>query len=502
MRFAPSPTGTLHVGSARTALFNYLFARHTGGSFVLRVEDTDAARSEDRHEEAILADLRWLGLSWDEGPDRPGAVRALPPERAARAVSCGGRRAAGRRARLPLLLQPGAPRGAARGGAGEGHDAALRPPLPVARTRRGEPPAGRRRAGGRALPGPVRATSSSTTCCAAASRSARAPSAISSSCAPTAWPVTTSPSWSTTATWRSRTSSAATTTSRTRRASCCCSRRSARSRPATPTTRWCSAPTAASSPSATAPRRWGSSASSATCRRPSSTTWRCCRGRTARTRCSTWSGSSPSSSSTRLSTSAAVFDQAKLDWLDHEHIMALDPARARAPVRRAPCRGTRRRRRRRPWRPPFSRRSSPTARRRRLAAAVLEPPALQRRARRCRRRRRARSWREAGGCAPRRRRGCRGRGASDLLAVYRAWGKERMSARDAARAAARRPHRPASTDRSCPSCSPPSTVTRPCRRIERRHRRMPASRRDDPGRHHVIRLFNSLVTDKGDLRAA
>jgi nondiscriminating glutamyl-tRNA synthetase len=72
VRFAPSPTGTLHIGSARTALFNYLFARHCGGSFILRVDDTDAARSEDRHEEAIMADLRWLGLEWDEGPDVGG----------------------------------------------------------------------------------------------------------------------------------------------------------------------------------------------------------------------------------------------------------------------------------------------------------------------------------------------------------------------------------------------------------------------------------------------
>ena len=72
VRFAPSPTGTLHIGSARTALFNWLSARHSGGSFVLRVDDTDVARSEDRHESAILADLRWLGLSWDEGPDVGG----------------------------------------------------------------------------------------------------------------------------------------------------------------------------------------------------------------------------------------------------------------------------------------------------------------------------------------------------------------------------------------------------------------------------------------------
>ncbi len=72
VRFAPSPTGSLHIGSARTALFNWLFARHNGGSFVLRVEDTDASRSDRRHEASILEDLRWLGLEWDEGPDVGG----------------------------------------------------------------------------------------------------------------------------------------------------------------------------------------------------------------------------------------------------------------------------------------------------------------------------------------------------------------------------------------------------------------------------------------------
>ncbi len=72
VRFAPSPTGTLHIGSARTALYNFLFARHTGGSFVLRIDDTDAARSDAALEASIMADLRWLGLAWDEGPDRGG----------------------------------------------------------------------------------------------------------------------------------------------------------------------------------------------------------------------------------------------------------------------------------------------------------------------------------------------------------------------------------------------------------------------------------------------
>ena len=72
VRFAPSPTGHLHVGNARTALFNWLLARHEGGAFILRIEDTDAERSTVAAEGAIYDDLRWLGLEWDEGPDRGG----------------------------------------------------------------------------------------------------------------------------------------------------------------------------------------------------------------------------------------------------------------------------------------------------------------------------------------------------------------------------------------------------------------------------------------------
>src|SRR6266436_6034855 len=68
VRFAPSPTGYLHIGGARTALFNWLYARHTGGTFVLRIEDTDAARNTQEAVEVILDGLRWLGLDWDEGP--------------------------------------------------------------------------------------------------------------------------------------------------------------------------------------------------------------------------------------------------------------------------------------------------------------------------------------------------------------------------------------------------------------------------------------------------
>jgi nondiscriminating glutamyl-tRNA synthetase len=71
-RFAPSPTGALHLGNARTALFSQLWARKSGGKFILRIEDTDAERSQARFREQLLTDLRWLGLDWDEGPDVGG----------------------------------------------------------------------------------------------------------------------------------------------------------------------------------------------------------------------------------------------------------------------------------------------------------------------------------------------------------------------------------------------------------------------------------------------
>jgi glutamyl-tRNA synthetase len=68
VRFAPSPTGYLHVGGARTALFNWLFARHHGGTLVLRIEDTDLERSTAEMVDGILQGMHWLGLDWDEGP--------------------------------------------------------------------------------------------------------------------------------------------------------------------------------------------------------------------------------------------------------------------------------------------------------------------------------------------------------------------------------------------------------------------------------------------------
>src|SRR3954463_2638587 len=71
-RFAPSPTGYLHIGGARTALFAWLFARHPQGVFVLRMEDTDMARSSQDSVDVVLRDMKWLGLDWDEGPEMDG----------------------------------------------------------------------------------------------------------------------------------------------------------------------------------------------------------------------------------------------------------------------------------------------------------------------------------------------------------------------------------------------------------------------------------------------
>ena len=72
VRFAPSPTGELHVGNARTALFNWLFAKHHGGSFILRIEDTDRARTSEVFEKGIIRDLKWLSIDWNEGPEKNG----------------------------------------------------------------------------------------------------------------------------------------------------------------------------------------------------------------------------------------------------------------------------------------------------------------------------------------------------------------------------------------------------------------------------------------------
>ena len=83
VRFAPSPTGPLAVGNARTALFNWLYARRTGGKLIIRIEDTDLERSKSSYEKQLLEDLVWLGLSWDEGPNEkdPGEKGEVGPYR-------------------------------------------------------------------------------------------------------------------------------------------------------------------------------------------------------------------------------------------------------------------------------------------------------------------------------------------------------------------------------------------------------------------------------------
>ena len=72
VRFAPSPTGKLHIGGARTAIYNWAFARANGGTFILRIDDTDPTRSTDENKQIILRAMRWLGLDWDEGPEVGG----------------------------------------------------------------------------------------------------------------------------------------------------------------------------------------------------------------------------------------------------------------------------------------------------------------------------------------------------------------------------------------------------------------------------------------------
>src|SRR5580698_2108054 len=90
LRFAPSPTGMLHIGGARTALFNWLYARHTGGTFLLRIEDTDRERSTPQAVAAILNGMRWMGLDWD-GPEVFQFVRAARHREVAEAMLQQGR---------------------------------------------------------------------------------------------------------------------------------------------------------------------------------------------------------------------------------------------------------------------------------------------------------------------------------------------------------------------------------------------------------------------------
>lgn len=106
-RFAPSPTGMLHLGGARTALFNYLFTRYRNGKLVLRIEDTDLARSFEEFEHALLEDLEWLGLSFDEGPYRQSERSEFYKEAAGRLVEAGlAYEAADEAGRIALYFRP------------------------------------------------------------------------------------------------------------------------------------------------------------------------------------------------------------------------------------------------------------------------------------------------------------------------------------------------------------------------------------------------------------
>lgn len=106
VRFAPSPTGRLHVGGARTAIYNWAFARAMGGDFILRIEDTDPERSTEENVQVILNAMKWLGLDWDEGPE-VGEPPDPTSKRNARTPTRGARADEAARQRVSLLLHEG-----------------------------------------------------------------------------------------------------------------------------------------------------------------------------------------------------------------------------------------------------------------------------------------------------------------------------------------------------------------------------------------------------------
>ena len=87
VRYAPSPTGLLHIGNARTAIFNYLFSKHLNGDFIIRIEDTDVKRNVVGGEASQLDNLAWLGLNWEESPDKGGSYGPIPSIRKIRFIS-------------------------------------------------------------------------------------------------------------------------------------------------------------------------------------------------------------------------------------------------------------------------------------------------------------------------------------------------------------------------------------------------------------------------------
>ena len=224
VRFAPSPTGYLHIGGARTALFNWLFARRHGGMFVLRIEDTDAERSSWEMVTGILDGLRWLGLDWDEGPDVGGPhAPYFQSERLDRLSRHGAERLVAGGHAYYCYCTPDDAEGEARGGRSGRRRLELRPHLPARSTPtkspRAKPRARRARSASGCRTGETRVRRSGARPDRVRQRQHRG---LRRSCAPTAIRPITSPSSPTTSRWRSRTWCAATITSRTRRSRCCC----------------------------------------------------------------------------------------------------------------------------------------------------------------------------------------------------------------------------------------------------------------------------------------
>ena len=312
VRFAPSPTGALHIGGARTALYNWLLARHAGGTLVLRIEDTDRERSTPENVEQILDALRWLELDWDEGPisqvsrtDRHQEVAAAAARRGPRLPLERDRRrrqgVQGRARRRPRLPRRG--RGRGRGAPARPRRGRDRRPRPHPR-RHDVPPRPPRRPGhrprGRHRPLQLR-------------RRDRRPRRGDHARHPRRGP----PLQHAQAAARARGARAP-------------------SRRCTRTCRCCTAPTARSSPSATARRRCRSCATPATCPRRCATTSRCSAGATPTTRRS----SRPTSSSQRFRHRARVAQPGALRRA--EAALAERPLRARAGDRRAHARASRR----------------------------------------------------------------------------------------------------------------------------------------------------------------
>ena len=205
-RFAPSPTGYLHIGGVRTALFNWLFARQHGGQFLLRIDDTDQERNVDEALAPILHGFRWLGIDWDEGPEVGGPYAPYYQSQRRRALSGGGRQAAGRRARLsrlrhaPRRCRPSAKRPKRRSGRSSTAAAGWPRRRADEATFRGRRPQGRRAAEDAAR----RDARDSTTWSAAMSSSSGPASRTTSSSGPTAR-LYTWPAWSTITISKSRT---------------------------------------------------------------------------------------------------------------------------------------------------------------------------------------------------------------------------------------------------------------------------------------------------------